>query len=307
MCIASRVFLAHNLLQGSNFMINKCMTKIGIIGNGFVGSAIASGFEQTHDVHIYDKKPGASTHTFDDVMGCDYIFICVPTPMKCSTGSECDLSIMKDLFTQIQSTGTDAVLIIKSTVPIGTTSQLQEQYQDLKLMHSPEFLTARYAKRDFVNADRHIVGYTKCIESAQRVAALFKTRFPHTPCILMKCDESEYVKYVANCFFACKVSFFNEMRQLADKLDVDWNKIIEGVITDSRVGQDHYQVPGHDGDRGFGGTCFPKDINALINSFKDNGIAPLMLQAAWEKNMEVRSDWDWARESSAVSDASKNL
>ena len=117
----------------------------------------------------------------------------------------------------------------------------------------------------------------------------------------MKSNNSESVKYFANCFFATKVSFFNEMFLLCEKLNLDWGQIIEGVMSDSRIGNTHYKVPGHDGFRGFGGTCFPKDINALIALFKENKINPLMLNAAWETNLIVRKNLDWAEETSAVS------
>ena len=116
----------------------------------------------------------------------------------------------------------------------------------------------------------------------------------------MKSIESESVKYIANCFFATKVSFFNEIHLLIEKIGLDWNSIIEGVMGDRRIGHSHYQVPGHDGDKGFGGTCFPKDINALIATFEKNGIDPKVLKSVWSRNLDVRSDLDWARSSSAV-------
>ena len=116
----------------------------------------------------------------------------------------------------------------------------------------------------------------------------------------MKSDESESVKYIANCFFATKVSFFNEIYTLIESLGLDWHSIINGVMSDRRIGQSHFQVPGHDGDKGFGGTCFPKDINALIKTFEKNGLDPKLLKSAWDVNLDVRSDLDWSRSESAV-------
>ena len=117
----------------------------------------------------------------------------------------------------------------------------------------------------------------------------------------MKSDESEMVKYIANCFFATKVSFFNEMYLLCGKLNLDWDKMMMGVLSDGRIGTSHFQVPGHDGDMGFGGTCFPKDINSLISIMQDNGIDPVILQAAWDRNLSVRKNRDWEYEVAAVS------
>lgn len=90
------------------------------------------------------------------------------------------------------------------------------------------------------------------------------------------------------------------MRLLADKLELSWDNVIEGVLSDGRIAKSHYQVPGHDGDRGVGGFCFPKDINAIIQVFKDQGLDPKVLKAVWEQNKVVRENWDWATNPSAV-------
>ena len=93
----------------------------------------------------------------------------------------------------------------------------------------------------------------------------------------------------------------NEMRQAANKLGVDWNKVMDGFISDGRIGNSHLDVPGHDGSLGFGGKCFPKDINAFINLFESIGITPAVMRAVWEKNLEVRQNHDWEQIEGAVS------
>ena len=107
---------------------------------------------------------------------------------------------------------------------------------------------------------------------------------------------------MANCFFSVKISFMNEMLEIAEKLEVNWEKAREGFITDGRVGNSHLDVPGHDGSRGFGGKCFPKDINAFINIAKENGIDPKVLEASWNKNIEVRANQDWKNIPGATSE-----
>lgn len=273
--------------------------KIGVIGNGFVGSAVANGFSK-YDIKIFDKNPEASKNSLKDVLEQDFVFVCVPTPMKDIMGDDCNLSIIESCFKEIKQIGSNAIFIIKSTVPVGTTSRLQKSHPPINIVHSPEFLTAKFAKEDFLNADRHIVGYTKKKSTGEKAAKLFKSAFPNIPCLMMKSDESESVKYIANCFFATKVSFFNEIFLLIEKLGLDWNSIINGVMGDRRIGDSHFQVPGHDGDKGFGGTCFPKDINALIKTFEKNNIDPKMLKSAWSVNLDVRKDFDWGRSESAV-------
>jgi nucleotide sugar dehydrogenase len=273
--------------------------KIGVIGNGFVGSAVANGFSK-YDVKVFDKNPDLSKNSLEEVLLQDFVFVSVPTPMKDAMGADCNLSIIQSCFDEISLISSKATFIIKSTVPIGTTKKLQSKHHDLNIVHSPEFLTAKFAKEDFLNADRHIVGYTKNKSDGEKVIKLFNTSFPNIRTILMNSDESESVKYIANCFFATKVSFFNEIYTLISKLELDWHSIVEGVMGDRRIGQSHFQVPGHDGDKGFGGTCFPKDINALIKTFEKNGLDPKLLKSAWEVNLDVRSDLDWSRSESAV-------
>ena len=251
-------------------------------------------------IKVFDKNPNISKNTLEETLLQDFVFISVPTPMRDAMGADCNLSIIESCFDEIDSIGSKAIFIIKSTIPIGTTKSLQSKHSNLNIVHSPEFLTAKFAKEDFLNADRHIVGYTKKKSAGNKVIQLFNKAFPNIQTILMKSDESESVKYIANCFFATKVSFFNEIYTLIESLGLDWHSIINGVMSDRRIGQSHFQVPGHDGDKGFGGTCFPKDINALIKTFEKNGLDPKLLKSAWDVNLDVRSDLDWSRSESAV-------
>ena len=122
----------------------------------------------------------------------------------------------------------------------------------------------------------------------------------------MTSDESELVKYTANCFLAVKTMFFNEIKLLSESFDADYSKIVAGVTADRRIGVSHTRVPGPDGDYGFGGTCFPKDINALIHTIdtieynQKKLPSSDILKAVWERNKQVRDDWDWAISKSAV-------
>jgi len=281
-------------------------TDIGIIGKGFVGNAIFQGLNHYYNVKTYDVDPKKSSHTFDDVINCDLVFLSVPTPMHEESG-ECDLSYIKSVFDnvlKIEDRNKSATFVIKSTVPVGTTEQLNGEY-DINIIHSPEFLTARTAVTDFICPSRHIIGGhpAKGIDKLQK---LYESRFPGVPCLIMSSDESEFVKYFANCFFATKVSFFNEMKVFSDAKCLDWQNIINGVMSDGRIGISHYQVPGADGDYGFGGTCFPKDINALINSLQKESIDPLVLKAAWQRNLLVRNNKDWEGQKSAVTKNENN-
>jgi UDPglucose 6-dehydrogenase len=279
------------------------METLGIIGKGFVGNAIFQGLNHYYNVKVYDIDPKKSTNTFDEVINADLVFLSVPTPMHKDTGA-CDLSYIESTFDKVIATknrNESCTFVIKSTVPVGTTQKLNNKYeQKIKIIHSPEFLTARTAATDFICPSRHIVGGHPA-KGTHKLEKVYKDRFPGVPCYSMTSDESEFIKYFANCFFATKVSFFNEMRVFSDAKGFDWETIMNGVMSDGRIGISHFQVPGFDGDFGFGGTCFPKDINALIKSFEQIGIDPVILKAAWERNLSVRNEKDWEQSPSAVS------
>lgn len=273
--------------------------KIGIVGAGFVGGAITRGFGLQADVKIFDKDPTRAVHSFEEVCQQDFIFLCLPTPMMHVDGGQADLSIVNSVCQQIKGQGTSGILIIKSTVPIGTTKRLSLEH-GLNIIHNPEFLTARNADIDFLTPARTILGGNTAL--TEQVAKLFRMRFPGTNILQMTSNESEAVKYVANCFFAIKVIYFNEVfLGLKDTFQLDWDRVMGGVLTDGRIGVSHCDVPGHDGKLGFGGACFPKDICALISQIEDAGFDPKVLKAAWEQNKAVRPEMDWGRIPSAVS------
>jgi UDPglucose 6-dehydrogenase len=273
---------------------------IGVIGLGFVGSAVENGF-QGYFTRSFDKKPELSKHSLEEVLKQDFVFICVPTPMKSAEVGKCDLSIIENCIDEINEIGSHSIFIIKSTVPIGFTLRVQKEYPRLKFVHSPEFLTAINAQNDFENPDRNVVGHTGSLATAEKVVSLYRSRFPSAPCFLMSSDESEMTKYIANCFLATKVSFFNEMYDLVCKMGGSWESVSAAIISDARIGKSHFKVPGPDGSRGFGGTCFPKDINSLIYQMHDLSLPTDMLMSAWTTNLRVREDHDWLSEPSAVS------
>ena len=280
---------------------------IGIVGGGFVGGSISRGFiEYVDSMRIYDINPKLSTHSFDEVVSSDFVFVCLPTPMTNVDGGDADLSIIEEFFDRVFSSthSSKSIFIIKSTVPVGTTSRLCKKYKTDKILHSPEFLTARCALIDFITPARNIVGGIG--SSSVDLKQLYDYRFPGAETMIMTSDESEMVKYMANTFFTTKVLFFNEMRLLSDKIDLDWDRIMRGVLSDGRIGQSHHKVPGPDGHRGVGGACFSKDINALIKTFEKNDLDPKILKAVWEQNLHVRKDRDWASIKSAVSNKKKD-
>ena len=279
------------------------MNRVGIIGNGFVGSAIAFGFGLHADIKIYDKNNSKSTNTLEEVVnGSEFIFLSLPTPMSLSKNGKIDLSIIDQAFQEILAVndGADKIFVIKSTVVPGTTKHFQNKYPQLKIVFNPEFLTERAARLDFINAARIVIGGSP--EDNERLANLYRARFPYTKIVQTDTQSAEFVKYMCNCFFASKVSFVNEMKQMSDVLELDWDAVMDGFISDGRMGNSHFDAPGHDGKHGFGGKCFPKDINAFIKFYEEKGVNPTVLKAVWEKNLEVREEHDWLSIEGATSE-----
>ena len=259
---------------------------VGIIGNGFVGESQAFAFSPTNEVRIYDVDPLRSTHTNDEVYESDFIFVCVPTPMDIN-GKQ-DLSYIEKVFEEAKE---GPIYIIKSTVLPGTTNTLQIKYPHLNIIFSPEFLTERTAKLDILTQSRVIFGGEKRL--TKQVEELFSGRFMNRHFIHTDSKTAEFIKYMNNTFFASKVSLMNEYYRLANLVGVNWEDALYGFASDGRVGDSHLHVPGPDGKVGFGGTCFPKDINALMSMAKDVGVNMNVLEAAWKTNLEVRPEQDW--------------
>lgn len=260
--------------------------QVGIIGNGFVGNALYQNFKDKVLTKVYDVKTEKCLNTHQEVLNSDIVFICLPTPMKMN--GKCDLSYVMDFFSKITRGNSDSLFVIKSTVPIGTTDKLCQMRQDLKIVHNPEFLTAVNAVEDFKNTDRNIIGGKQ--EWCHELRNFFLDHFPYTPIQIVKSKESETIKYFCNSFLASKVAFFNNLYQICEKFEMDFDSVKAGVVSDSRIGSSHTKVPGPDGLMGFGGYCFPKDINALINTLKENEIDDSLFSEVWAYNQRIRPE-----------------
>ena len=261
-------------------------TKVGVIGNGFVGEAISFAFSSIADMYIYDTDSSKCLNEIESVHDCDFVFVCVPTPMY-KDGSQ-DLSYVESAF---KNASDRPIYILKSTVLPGTTDNLSKKYPNFKIIFSPEFLTERTAKLDMLTQARIIIGgrYDLCLEAQK----LFEERFMNRHFIITDATTAELTKYMNNTYFATKVSIMNEFKRLGDKLGANWDDALYGFAADSRIGDSHLHVPGPDGKHGYGGVCFPKDVNALI-SLGEKLDAPMhTLKAGWKTNLEVRPEKDW--------------
>ena len=260
--------------------------KVGVIGNGFVGEAISFAFSSVSDLFVYDVDPLRSLSDLESVHKCDFVFICVPTPMF-EDGSQ-DLSYVESAFEKAVN---KPIYILKSTVLPGTTEKLSKKYSNIKIIFSPEFLTERTAKLDMLTQSRIILGGEFSL--TEKVKILFNQRFKTKNIIQTDSKTAELTKYMNNTFFATKVSIMNEFKLLCNKIGANWEDALKGFVSDGRIGDSHLDVPGHDGKLGYGGTCFPKDVNALLSFSKKYNIKLNTISGGWKTNLKVRKEKDW--------------
>jgi len=262
------------------------MSTIGIIGNGFVGNAVASFFKaREFDVRVFDSNPRKTECEAHHACGADFVFVCVPTP---TLDGVQNLDAVEDALARIE---TDPLVVIKSTCLPGTCRRLAAGFPNLRIVYNPEFLSARTAVKDFAQPESVVMG-----GPTEHVHALFDLLEPaygnQTPwprkIVGGTWEDAELIKYARNTFYALKVAHWNEMFTLCEKLGVDFDKMKAGVLAGGWVSPMHCDVPGHDGQRGFGGACLPKDTQALVTRAGELGVELNILRAALLSNERVR-------------------
>ena len=236
--------------------------KLGIVGHGFVGTAVDHGFTKDVKKFIVDPKHN-STNTIEDLISFkpDATFVAVPTP-QLETG-ECNTAILDDVIQQLNK-HKGHLVIIKSTVPAYKLQALQEECVDIRIVYNPEFLTEKNHIEDFRNPAMHVFGGK--LSDTEELEKLYKEHSTCNPCPVYKTDivTASMVKYCINSFLATKVTFMNEMYDvLKASRGTDWQTFTKIIQTDPRMGNTHMKVPGNDGQRGYAGSCFPKDTSAL--------------------------------------------
>ncbi len=264
---------------------------IGIIGQGFVGNAVYQKFKLFFDVYTFDIKNGLSNSNFDEICEkCEIVFVCVPTPMN--VDGTCDTSVVKKILSDLNKIS-KTIVVNKSTVPPGTTEIFNMLFKNLKILFNPEFLTERNAVDDFNNQNRIILGGP--VEATTLLKQIYSKVFPNAYVIKTGSTHAEMIKYFTNAFLSTKVSFANEMHELCKKLNLDYDKVVEYSTLDERLGKSHWAVPGPDGDLGFGGHCFPKDLSAIIKITEKLKTTNNVLKATLSTNDLVRNNRDWEK------------
>jgi UDPglucose 6-dehydrogenase len=202
----------------------------------------------------------------------------------------CNIELVRNVLHRLNKE-TKAIIVNKSTVPPGTTENFNLEFENLQIVFNPEFLTERNSFEDFNNQNRIILGGPR--PASTELKQIYSTVFPNAYVIKTGSKHAEMIKYFTNCFLANKISFANEMYDLCNALNLDYDKIVEYATLDNRLGNSHWAVPGPDGDFGFGGHCFPKDLSAIIKMTDDLGTINGTLKSVLKTNDKVRKNRDW--------------
>lgn len=264
---------------------------VGIIGLGFVGEATYEGLKDSHNLFTYDISKNCNCESIDELVNkSEFIFVCVPTPMN--KIGQCDLSIVESVIHDISKKCENKIVIIKSTSPPETTKNFSDKFSNLSIVFNPEFLTEKNYINDFKNQEFIVLGGNEA--SCNSVKEMYQRAFPDIKYFLTSSNTAELVKYTINNFLALKVSFANEIYTFAKLLNINYDELISICQNDIRLGKSHWQVPGHDGKMGFGGSCFPKDVSALLFEIEKRGMKSFIIKAAKSRNIEFdRTEKDW--------------
>ena len=264
----------------------KKLTKIAIVGYGFVGKAVKAGFDNSsNEIFIVDPQGHNDINDLEQFTP-DFTFVCVPTPM--GEDRSIDDTIIKKVIDKLVNVPS-GVVVIKSTV---TPNIAEDLCRFKRFVYSPEFLTERNAIAEFLSPQFHIIGgrpeYTKKVKNLY----MFNSNCNPAPVYYMTPSEASLVKYGINSFLAMKVTWFNQWKDLTEKSGGRYSVVSNAIGSDHRIGHSHTKVPGPDGKKGYGGSCFPKDTNAIYNYSVDKMEQLSILGAIIDINNEYRDEYE---------------
>ncbi len=263
---------------------------ISIIGIGTVGSAMIKSFEEKNlKVKCYDKFKNIGS--LEECLQSQIMFLCLPTKFN-EKIKEYDKSSIIETCDFLNKKSYKGLVVIKSTVESETTEKLSNKYKKLKLIHNPEFLSSNTAYHDFHNQNHIVLGKgPNILENDIIILKEFYSKNYSSNISICSSSESESMKLFTNCFYSVKIQFFNELFLLCNETNnCNYNNVVSLMIKNGWINKMHTQVPGPDGKLSYGGVCFPKDTNALLNLMKSKNVPCNVLNSTIIERNSMRND-----------------
>ncbi|MDD5547622.1 MAG: hypothetical protein PHN74_01815 [Candidatus Pacebacteria bacterium] len=254
--------------------------KIGIAGVGMVGKQVERWFEpKENQVFVYDKFQKLGS--LEDLNKAEIIFLCLPTPYRDNNEEGTDLDAFKEVIRFFKE---PKIFVIKSTVPVGSTDKLQEEFSQHYFLHSPEFLTEVTAWDDFSKPYLQLIGYT---EKSKKLAEGIMDILPKgEQSFISSAKVTEMFKFIRNVFPSIKIIFMNLIYDLCGPLGIEYDEVKKIMAADKWIGTSHLEVV-HKGYRGFGGKCLPKDLRMLIKLCKNKKVKADLLEIVDKVNYDL--------------------
>lgn len=264
-----------------------------VVGLGFVGSAMYKSFalRKVAPLGGYDKYKNGGIGSLEECMETPIIFLSLPT-LYDHDSREYDKSAISETLCNLSNANYDGIVVVKSTVEPGTTDEFSARYPKLSIMHNPEFLSAATAFDDFHKQDHVVIGQGKnCTnDQLQDVHDFYREHYPDAEISTCTSLESESMKSFVNCFYSVKIQFFNELYLLCKHQGSNFETVKELMVKNKWISPMHTAVPGHDGKQSYGGACFPKDTNALLQCMKRNRTPHGLLEGCVRERNDMRDE-----------------
>lgn len=264
---------------------------VSVVGLGFVGSSLFKSFQLKNINPLFGYDKYKNYGSLQECMQSSIMFLCLPT-LYDHNACEYDKSAIYETLNAVADSSYKGIVVIKSTVEPGTTEQLSKSHPGLSIIHNPEFLSAATAFYDFHNQEHVVIGRGRnCSNEQVKSLYDFYVRY-YGNAEISECTstESESMKAFVNSFYSVKIQFFNEMYLLCQSQKTDFNRVKQLMLKNKWINPMHTTVPGHDGRLSYGGACFPKDTNALLQCMKRNGTPHALLEGCVRERNILRNE-----------------
>jgi UDPglucose 6-dehydrogenase len=260
---------------------------ISIIGVGVTGEALQKSFTLKEIKQSnYDKYKNIGN--IEDCLKSEIIFLCLPTPYD-SQIKEYNKESIYEIVEYLSKNNYIGSIVLKSTVEPQTTEKLYDKFNNINLIHNPEFLSSSTAFEDFHNQNHIVIGkQVNCSDEAYNNVIYFYNKYYNAKISECLSTESESMKLFVNNFYASKIQLFNEYYLLCNKIGVNYNNVKDMMLKNGWINPMHTDVPGRDGKLSYGGACFPKDTMALTEFMKKQCSNNKVLEAVIEEQKELR-------------------